>query len=154
MAQLDHTIGVECTKQGLSPEWVWALISVESSQIQWVMRYEPGYSYFVTPEFFAKKLGQSLDTELNGQKTSWGLLQVMGGTAREMGFSGYFPELCLPSVGIHYGCRYLAQKLRKYGNYLDAVAAYNAGTVKRLPNGDYQNQAYVDKVAAKRASLG
>ncbi len=146
MSEILKAIEIESRRQGLDSHWIEALIEVESAGRPWMMRYEEGWSYFEKPEYWADRLGQTLDTELHAQKFSFGPMQIMGSTARSLGFSGYLPELCLPPVGIHYGCLYLAQKLRKYGSYMDAVAAYNAGTVKKKESGEYVNQSYVDKV--------
>lgn len=132
-------------RQGLEKSYVRALIEKESSGNPWATRYEPGWRYFESPEYWAGKLGQSEETERNGQSQSYGLMQVMGGTARWLGFAGYFPELCLPSVGVHFGCLLLARKLRKYGNYPAALAAYNAGSVVFLGN-NFINQKYVDDI--------
>lgn len=142
----------ECDKYGLDPTWVRAMIQVESGGRTYATRYEPGWSYYEIPEYWSNRLAQTVETEMNGQRVSWGLLQVMGGTARHVGFSGYFPELCIPSVGIHFGCLVLSKKLKKYGEILDAVAAYNAGTVKKI-GPYYSNQSYVDKVVAARKKI-
>lgn len=143
----------ECDKYDLIPAYIEAIIAVESGGQAYATRYEPGFNYFEQPEYWANRLRQSVDTELAGQKFSWGLCQIMGGTARHYGFSGYFPELCLPSVGIHFGCLVFNQKLLKYGNYTDAIAAYNAGSVKKI-NERYTNQVYVDKVLRNYSRLG
>lgn len=68
-------------------------------------------------------------TEALGRATSWGLLQVMGATARQFGFRGWFPELCIPEVGLEWGCRYLADLRRKFGGegWPVVVRAYNGG---------------------------
>lgn len=145
MSDYLHIVRAECERHGLIPEYVRAIIEVESGGKQWACRYEPGFNYFEKPEFWANRLGQSVDTEMAQQKTSWGLMQIMGGTARHLSFAGYAPELCIPAVGIHYGCMYLARQLRKYGNYLDAIAAYNAGSVQMI-GPKYANQLYVDNV--------
>jgi soluble lytic murein transglycosylase-like protein len=140
----------ECDKHGVDPVWMEAIIQVESAGRTYATRYEPGWSYYEVPEYWANRLGQTVETEMNGQRVSWGLCQIMGGTARHLGFSGYFPELCLPSVGVHFGVLCFSKKLKKYdGNYQDAVAAYNAGTVKKIGQ-YYSNQRYVDKVVAQR----
>lgn len=71
---------------------------------------------------------QTRHTELIGQKTSWGPMQIMGATARELGFRGWFPELCGP-LGIEYGARYLRKQFDRYEgeSWEDAIEAYNAG---------------------------
>lgn len=140
-----RTVELECERQGLEQSYVLAIVAKESSGNRWATRYEPGWSYFENPAYWANRLGQSEETEINGQKISWGLMQVMGGTARWLGFSGYLPELCVPDVGVHYGCMLLARKLRKYGNYPAAIAAYNAGSVV-MTNNKFSNQSYVDDV--------
>lgn len=145
MTDFRSALLTECDKYDLDVEYIEAIIAVESAGQTYVTRYEPGFNYFEMPEYWANKLCQSVDTEVNGQKISYGLMQVMGGTARHVGFSGYFPELCIPSVGIHFGCLVFSKKLHKYGSYVDAVAAYNAGKVTKVGE-NYINQAYVDKV--------
>lgn len=45
---------------------------------------------------------------------SYGLMQVMYQTALEHGFTGKFPtELCIPEVGLYYGCKILAHHRNK-----------------------------------------
>jgi soluble lytic murein transglycosylase-like protein len=78
-------------------------------------------------------------------------MQVMGATARELGFKGrFFTELCDPMEGLNYGCRYLVRLQREHFDRLGwpgVAAAYNAGTPRRLASGNFANQVYVDKVA-------
>jgi soluble lytic murein transglycosylase-like protein len=61
---------------------------------------------------------------------SWGLMQIMGQTAIEFGFTGAFlTELCLPEAGVEYGCRKLRRCLDLHNSdVLDALAAYNGGS--------------------------
>lgn len=45
-----------------------------------------------------------------GRSMTWGLMQLKGDFARELGFTGRFlSELCEPITGIDYGCRRLNQ---------------------------------------------
>lgn len=152
MTDYSKELELEADRHGLIKAYVQAIIQVESGGVTLRSRYEPGFNYFAQPDYWAGRLGQSIDTEINGQKVSWGLMQVMGGTAREHGFSGYFPELCTPIVGIHFGCVVLSKKLHDYKNYLDAIAAYNAGSVRR-DGVRYVNQEYVDKVLRAYAQI-
>lgn len=124
-------------KYGLPWPLVMAVVDVESSGNPWAYRYEPAYQWLV---------GQGLTpTEQMAQRTSWGLMQVMGAVAREYGFKGWLTELCQPDVGLEYGCRHLKRYADRYRNWLDAIAAYNAGSPRKA--GDvYVNQSYVDKV--------
>lgn len=152
MPDYRHEVEIECERQGLEKSYVLAVIIKESSGNQWATRYEPGWRYFENPAYWAQRLNQSEVTERNGQAQSYGLMQVMGGTARWLGFSGYLPELHLPSVGVHYGCMLLARKLRKYGDYPSALAAYNAGTAQ-LIGVKFANQSYVDDVLKIRQGI-
>lgn len=74
-------------------------------------------------------------------------MQLMGGTARGLGFEGHIAELVDPATGLEYGCRYLAKQMTRYPAIPHAIAAYNAGSY-RDSNGDgfADNQDYVDKV--------
>lgn len=57
-----------------------------------------------------------------------GLMQIMPGTARMLGFSGSNAELAVPATNIHYGVTYLAQAWRLAGGDLcTATMKYRAG---------------------------
>lgn len=132
------------TKHGVNPLLIAAIIEIESAGNTFAIRYEPGWNYFI--ETGAR--GMSRATEEYQQKVSWGLMQVMGTVAREHGFDGPFlSALCQPSIGIEYGVRHFRKQLDRYnGSEVDAVAAYNAGTVVKRSGADYANQSYVTKV--------
>ncbi len=84
-------------------------------------------------------------TEPDG-RISRGLLQVLEGTARELGLMTP-PDLHTPAVGIDVGVHYFAKQLARYGgNAMHAIAAYNAGTAKVNAKGAYKNQGYVSAV--------
>jgi len=90
----------------------------------------------------------SRDTEWWGQAASWGPMQIMGSTAREHGFESEFPELC-STLGVYYGCRHLDRLRDRFFDdhgWIGVAAAYNAGSVRRLADGRFENQAYVDKL--------
>lgn len=79
-------------------------------------------------------------------RISRGLMQVLEGTARDLGLSQP-TRLHEPAVGIDFGVKYLAQQLARYrGNVPAAVAAYNAGTARVDAGGRFRNQSYVDHV--------
>jgi len=98
----------------------------ESSWNNYAIRYEPGFfSHYIAPLYTANKVGV---TEAYARSFSWGLMQVMGQTAREMGYDGDLPGLCHPETGIEVGCRVLAHKLAvNEGNLQAALQAYNGG---------------------------
>jgi len=139
-----------------------AVISVESSGNPHALRYEPGYRWLWDVRAgrpyrgdFARlpaPAGVSGPTELMQQQTSWGIMQVMGATARELGFQGpYLTELCDFQTGLHYGCMYLDRLRRRFWRdhgFEGVAAAFNAGSPVRNADGRWANQVYVDKIAA------
>jgi len=81
-------------------------------------------------------------------RVSRGLMQVLEGTARDLGLSN--PKLLDdPQIGIDVGVKYLGQQLRRFpGDVWRAVSAYNAGPGGSKPSaaGTFRNQGYVDRV--------
>ena len=120
---------------------------VESSLDPGVFRYEPAYKYL----YLLDDKSQLSPTERIGQMCSWGLMQVMGAVARELGYTQSFPKLCYPAVGLRYGCLHLHKFKSKYSAWPDVIASYNAGSPRRSlgPGSPYFNQSYVDKVLAE-----
>jgi hypothetical protein len=83
-----------------------------------------------------------------------GVMQLMPGTAQELGFNPYNTE-----GNIRGGVRYLKQNLNKFGGRMDLMAAaYNAGPNRqslregRIPNIP-ETQDYVQKVSANYNSF-
>jgi hypothetical protein len=110
-----------------------------------------GSSEIPPPDFVAVDRDVDRDAEWWGQQMSWGLMQVMGAVAREYGFAGDFlSELCVPAVGLEYGCRHLAHLHRRFGpDWAPVIAAYNAGSPRQTASGAFENQEYVDSVLRK-----
>lgn len=157
----------------VDPNLIAAIIQTESSGVTWRQRfeasYEPGDStddpnyfrvlpsqkYLVAPERWAKSCGISTATETMLQYTSHGLMQVMGYTARGMGYEDNLAEMLEPGIGIYWGTLYLSQKLKAYQSTRSAIAAYNAGTARRKKDSlEFVNQPYVDRVLGRLAELG
>jgi soluble lytic murein transglycosylase-like protein len=129
-----------------------AIAEQESNYETGACRYEPFWSYLEDPKKWADSLHITLSTETHLQCFSWGLMQIMGSVARELGFSGYLHELAQPELGLAYGCMKLKQLKEHYGNELDVIAAYNQGGLQKV--GDlYKDQNYVDSVVNKRAKI-
>lgn len=135
---------------GLPPEIVRAMVLQESGGNPWAFRYEP--------EFYRRYLeGKSLSyvpggcsqaAERLGRATSFGLLQVMGETARCNGFRGWLPQLCDPAVGLTIGCLYLARLRDKFhakGGWTAVVRAFNGGPGNAFDSAN----TYPDKVRAR-----
>jgi soluble lytic murein transglycosylase-like protein len=60
---------------------------------------------------------------------SYGVCQIKENTARMLGYKGKAMDLRNPHIGIKYAALYLKYQLDRYNNdWLQAVAAYNAGT--------------------------
>ena len=138
---------------GVDPDLVCAIASVESAWNPWAARYEHAYSYLETPSVWAPRVGFSIDTETMLQKTSFGLLQIMGGVGRQYGYSKALTNLCDPADGLSIGLIHLKSKIARYpGDENSAIAAYNAGTAT-VNNGVFTNQSYVDAVLAKLSIL-
>lgn len=148
---------------GIPLELLKAIIEVESGGDPWAVRFEPEYQWFYDVEKhepwdrqstrpFPSLSGVSSATEKNLQATSFGLMQIMGATAREMGFERPFlSELCEPRINLKYGCRYLVQLHRRFGDehgWGGVAAAYNAGSPRKREDGSWENQAYLDKLEA------
>ncbi len=123
------------------------IIRVESSGNPYAVRYEDHFKYVVSPHVFARLNGISADTEMQCQKMSLGLMQLMGGTARSLGYKGQIMKLLDPKTNLEWGVKYLIQLGNKYGwGTADQVAAYNAGSARRDLEGKLVNNPYVVKV--------
>ncbi len=133
----------------IPPEMVLAIIAVESGGDSHAARMVPTYPY--TMPQAVRPATCSLDTELSLQRMSLGLMQVMGATARSVGYEGWLTGLVDPKTNIEIGIAYLASLMSRYGGQgHDAViAAYNAGAPRRRPDGTHINQQYVDAVMAR-----
>ena len=162
-------------RYGLDPRLICALCEVESSWIPWAARHEAGYRWLY--EFDPEKggtdkytitdlrqnrwrpaihigtnpAGSTMPTELIMQQTSWGLLQIMGATARERGFRSWLTELCDPQVNLEWGCKHLRWMIDHNNAYglpdfrikpEDLAAAWNWGS-RVVADGKYANEDYV-----------
>lgn len=149
---LSHMIEAAASAHGLPPRLVAAIVRVESGGNAWATRYEPGFYERYIRDQKTKAFGAvSVPTEKNARATSWGLMQVMGETARCLGCTlPFLSALCDPATGLDWGCNLLkrlrARYLDTYG-WAGVVSAYNAGSV-RTSGGKLSNQPYVDKVLA------
>ncbi len=94
----------------MEPSIVCAIIEQESSWNTWAVRFEPEFER----RYIHPSLPMAPTTEELCLAVSWGLMQVMGKTAREHGFTGKFLNaLCEPEIGISIGCAIFAEKLAK-----------------------------------------
>jgi len=125
--------------EGLDAPVVCAVVEQESAWNPWAMRYEPlFFAKYVAPLYTNNKVGA---TEAYARGFSWGLMQVMGQTARETGVNSLFlSTLCDPAAGLAVGCKVLRKKLDAAGGDLrKALLAWNGGG----------NPDYPDEVMAR-----
>jgi soluble lytic murein transglycosylase-like protein len=139
-------------KYDLHLELVDAIVWRESNYDLWAVRYEPGFfERYIKNAKVVPLVPCSEATERSLRAHSFGLMQIMGATARERGFAGtYLTELCDPVTNLDVGCRHLdflvGKYFDKYG-WPGVIAAYNAGSVRYRPGTKiFANQAYVDDV--------
>lgn len=136
-AELIQLAKQTATKYGLDPVLVCAVIEQESAWNQWAARFEPRFlARYIQP------LGLFDLTEANLRSTSFGLMQLMGEVARELGYKGPLCQLCDPPVGLVLGCQHLANKFKQHPDVTAALLAWNGGA-----NLDYPAQvlARMDK---------
>lgn len=148
-----------------------AIVLQESAGNPWAWNPEPHYRYLVdvatgepfrtlTPEERLSQvppkdfpcLAGDRDAEWWGQQASWGLMQLMGAVARELGMNPrlHLPKLCDSELNLDLGCKHLANLRRRFQRphgWRGVVAAYNAGSPRSDDGGvTFINQHYVDGI--------
>lgn len=146
-------------------EIICGIISQESAWNPWSMRYEPAF----TDRYVIPAYPKSSPTFRVQHGSSWGLMQIMGLVARELGCKDNLLYLLLPEIGITWGCRKLAALSKRYGagkgrieEYgtrgvlgQDVIASFNQGNDRWVDedadgvhdiNERYRNQDYVSAV--------
>lgn len=121
-------------KYGLDGDLICAIIEQESNWDEWAIRYEPGFfTHYIQPIMASSHLSNS---EANARSTSWGLMQVMGETAREYMFGGPFlSQLCDPDAGVDIGCKYFSALMGEVGNDVTkALLRWNGGGDPNYPS--------------------
>lgn len=78
---------------------------------------------------------------------SIGLGEVKLATARLLGYKGTYDQLRDPDTNLEYAAMYLAKQFERYGNYRQALSAYNAGTATM------NNKFYVDRALNYKEEL-
>jgi len=117
----------------LDPALVCAVVEQESSWNPWAVRYEPAFlARYVQPLYTAGKISL---TEAYTRSISWGLMQLMGEVARELGCqTTSLAELCDPATGLDFGCRQLRAKFDGAGgDPTRALLAWNGGANRDYP---------------------
>ncbi|HET7150887.1 MAG TPA: transglycosylase SLT domain-containing protein [Candidatus Acidoferrum sp.] len=94
----------------------------ESSWNPRAIRYEPAFR-----DRYLRSLHLELTEEI-ARAQSYGLGQVMGEVAREMGYVGELAALCDPELGAEWQARVLAHKIAVNGGDIEkGLEAYNGG---------------------------
>lgn len=126
-----NIIELTASKYKLDPIVVASVIMQESSGNKFAVRYEPGFqTRYVDKTKEGRNLVSSADwqTERICRATSWGLMQIMGLVARERGYSKhYLSELSDPMDNIEFGCKHLSILIKREGNEIRGLLAYNGG---------------------------
>jgi soluble lytic murein transglycosylase-like protein len=143
----DPAFKAACRRFGVEADLMAAIITVESGWDPWAYRYEPAFEWLYKPEEMAKASGITLTSMRVLQKSSFGLCQLMGARALELGLKGSPAKLFDEATNLEFGCRHFATLMARYDDRSDQIAAYNAGSARREPlTGLYVNQIYVTKV--------
>ncbi len=132
-------------KYNITPDIVYGVCMQESLMNPHAARFEKHYRWLFKPKQVKPKIC-SLETEKTFQKTSFGLMQMMGGVYRELGYEGWLTEIIgKPDLQMDYGCRFLTKKIKKYG-LERGILAYNSGSPRTNESGDYINAYYLSNV--------
>jgi soluble lytic murein transglycosylase-like protein len=118
-------------KYGIDLALICAVAAHESSWNPAAVRFEPAFeARYIKPANPSMPSTRDLTLAM-----SFGLMQIMGETAVEFGFTGKFlTELCDPDVGLDYGCRKLQKCLNLHGGDVNAgLLAYNGGSDLTYP---------------------
>src|SRR6266852_2898495 len=119
---------------------VCAVVEQESSWNPWAVRFVSEFER----RYIHPAIPFAPTTEELSLAVSWGLMQVMGKTARENGFQEKFlTSLCSPETGLAIGCRVLKRKIQiAKGDIIEALHFWNGGA----------NKYYSSQVLARRAN--
>jgi soluble lytic murein transglycosylase-like protein len=140
--EIQEAIDKKAAEHEIDPALVSSFVMVESSGNPKATRYEPAfYNKYISPMNLPEVEGKS-------RATSFGLMQIMGQVARELGFKGEFTDLFIPEVGLDYSLKHLKKFIERYkGKGIDyAISSYNAGSPRFNSSGEFVNQGYVDMI--------
>ncbi len=149
MSEYSSLISSVAAKFGLYDKLIEAVVWQESSYNPWAMRYESGFfkRYLKDKplsDFTPKVWECSEDTERRLRAFSFGLMQIIGQTARENGFTEInLTRLLDPVVNLEMGCKLLKKWITDKGSTADGLLRYNGGG----------NKHYADQVLAKAEML-
>lgn len=144
--EIVHIIEAKAVKYNVPARIIYGICMQESNCNQFAARFEPAWKYLVDPKKVKPK-GCSTATEENLQKFSYGIMQVMGSVLREIGYSGWLPEIYSDAeLQIEFGTLHLAKGIKRWGSLERGISAYNCGTPDRNKDGQVDNPEYVSGV--------
>lgn len=152
IAYLLMEIKAQAARIRVDPNMICALIWQESGGDPFAVRFEEKTKLSFKASEYAKQQKITLITETTLQNCSWGIMQIMGFTARELGYDGPLIKLCEPLIGLYFGCNVILSKMKRYKMMDDVIAAYNAGSALRR-DGKYINESYVESVKFRWAKI-
>jgi soluble lytic murein transglycosylase-like protein len=137
----------------VSQALVLALVYHESGCNENAVRFEP--HVYLWPEVVRRARGDRQERRFLA--SSYGVAQVLGVTARSMGYAGTPADFRYRSL--EYGVRYLAGKYQQYRSWEDALASYNGGhgaVLRKKRTGSYglRVSVYVKSVKVLRDRYG
>src|SRR3990172_3290967 len=141
---------------GIPPMLLHRIAVVESNMNTWATRYEPAYRYH--HHMAAAHLRTTPETEAIHQRTSWGLCQIMGASARDFKYREALPMLCDPAINLRIACRILAD-LRDDDKQTPrtwrwTLNAYNHGTGWEFVNPRWEREGYIEQYQSVLEQLG
>jgi len=146
LESLHKNIVKESMRYNFNPSLVAAMIFQESGGKLDAHEYSKGYPYFYKPAFYAEMQGIPLETEMEAQRSSYGLMQIKCSTARYIGFSRPCQNLYNVSTNLAFGVKYMSILKRRYKSDTDMISSYNQGQPFKFKNGQYRNYRYVRNV--------
>lgn len=128
-------------KAGLVPSLVAAVCEQESTWNPWAIRFEPAFE----ARYIKPALPTAPTTRELTKAISFGLMQIMGEVAIELGWQGSFlSELCDPETGVVFGCKKLQKCFFAHRDDEPSLLAYNGGG----------NPLYASQVLARVKNYG
>lgn len=147
LGRLKGLIHTFSKRYDVNPQLVAGIVYVESSGNPNAVRFEP--KFFERVKNLPQLSGYvpkncTKETEQILRSTSFGLMQIMGETARNRGFRGEFlTDLLEPEVNLDLGVQFFAELLRGSDDPRLALFKFNAGPAAKYPGikaGDYPSK--------------
>jgi len=140
---IDNQISIAAKKHKIAPALIKAIIKQESNFKIAAMRYEP---HLKRQKWYTNALDAKSKTN-DYAYYSMGLMQIMYGTARSIGYRGKPFDMINPVNSINYGCKHLKGLIKRYWTIEKVISAYNQGSPRKdKKTGKFKNQYYVNKV--------